>query len=101
MPSNKMVNIICYGKAYNAFFYLTNFCKLFIVIIGIGLENANFVNSSNPWFKRSGNYNNSAGAGAFYFNNNTGGANTNGGFRVVLAYYYDEKVMKINYFKVK
>ena len=75
--------------------------KIYIVILGIRLENANFVESSNPWFKRGGNYNNGAFAGAFAFNRNTGGVNTNNGFRVVLAYYYDKKVIKTNYFKVK
>ena len=48
-------------------------------------DNANFVNSSNPWFKRGGNYNNTTNSGAFNFNNNNGGSNSNNGFRLVLT----------------
>jgi hypothetical protein len=46
---------------------------------------ANFVNSSNPWFKRGGNYSNAGNAGQFAFNNNTGGVNANIASRLVLA----------------
>ena len=46
---------------------------------------ANFANSSNPWFKRGGNWNNGTESGAFAFNNNSGTTNTNNSFRVVLA----------------
>ena len=46
---------------------------------------ANFVNSSNPWFKRGGNYNNTSNAGVFNFNNNTGDANGVAGARMILA----------------
>ena len=48
-------------------------------------DNSNFVDSTNPWFNRGGNYNNGVLAGQFNFNRNTGGVNTNIGFRLVLA----------------
>jgi hypothetical protein len=44
-------------------------------------DNSNFVNSSNPWANRGGNYSNTYNAGLFNSNNNTGTANTNNGFR--------------------
>ena len=44
----------------------------------------NFLNSSNPFFKRGGNYNNGSSAGVFYSNNNNGNNNSNNGFRVAL-----------------
>ena len=44
-----------------------------------------FPNTSNPFFKRGGNYNNGTNAGVFYFNNNNGNSNSNNSFRVVLA----------------
>ena len=49
----------------------------------------NFVNATNPWFKRGGNYNNGANAGAWNFNNNNGNVNSNNSFRSVarLQYY--------------
>ena len=46
---------------------------------------SNFPNSSNPFFKRGGNYNNTSNAGLFYFNNNNGNSNSNNGFRPVLV----------------
>ena len=45
---------------------------------------ANFPNTTNPFFNRGGNYNNS-NAGVFYFNNNNGNANSNNSFRPVLV----------------
>ena len=48
-------------------------------------DNSNFVDSSNPWFNRGGNYDNGVLAGQFNFNRNTGGSNTNIGSRLVLA----------------
>jgi len=54
----------------------------------------NFVNATNPWFKRGGNYNNGANAGAWNSNNNNGNANNNNSFRSVarLQYY---KIIRI------
>jgi hypothetical protein len=48
-----------------------------------GSDYSNFVNSSNPWFKRGGNSNNGSNAGVFASNNNNGNGNNNVGFRVV------------------
>ena len=39
------------------------------------------VNAQNPWSVRSGNHNNNANAGVFYFNTTNGNTNTNGSFR--------------------
>ena len=50
-----------------------------------GGDNANFVNSSNPWFQRGGNWNNGTNAGVFNSNNNNGNNNYNNGFRVALS----------------
>ena len=50
-------------------------------------DNSYFVQSSNPWFNRGGNYNNGILAGQFNFNRNTGEANSNIGSRLVLADY--------------
>ena len=53
---------------------------------------SNFPNTSNPFFKRGGNYNNGSNAGVFYFNNNNGNSNSNNSFRPVLvALRYNEK----------
>ena len=38
-------------------------------------DNANFVNSSYPWFKRGGGYSSSSGAGVFNFNSDRGNSN--------------------------
>ena len=46
---------------------------------------AYFVNSSSPWFLRGGHYNDSSGAGVFYFSNDNGNANSNISWRVVLS----------------
>jgi hypothetical protein len=51
-------------------------------------DNSNFVNSSNPWANRGGNYNNTYNAGLFNSNNNTGDANSNIGFRA--GTHFDE-----------
>lgn len=64
-------------------------------------DNSNFVDSSNPWFNRGGNYNNGVLAGQFNFNRNTGGVNTNIGFRLVLGtkiykYYFIKTWIKTN-----
>ena len=48
-----------------------------------GGTNSNFVNSSNPWFNRGSNSNNS-NASPFYTNNNNGNNNTNNGSRAAL-----------------
>ena len=53
--------------------------------IGIRPYNANFVNSSNPWFNRGGNASNSTNAGAFNSNNNNGNANNSNSWRGVLV----------------
>lgn len=45
-------------------------------------DNANFVNSSNPWSIRGGNYNNTTNTGVFNFNRNTGEANINNSWRL-------------------
>ena len=45
---------------------------------------SNFVESSNPWFNRGGNYNNGSNAGQFNFNRNTGNGNSNNSARLVL-----------------
>ena len=50
-------------------------------------ENADeawFVWSSNPWFKRGGNHTNGLNAGVFAFANTYGHANSGNSFRVVL-----------------
>ena len=44
------------------------------------------MNAENPWFKRGGNYNNGANAGAFNFDNDNGNANNNNGFRSVVSF---------------
>ena len=46
---------------------------------------SSFPYSTNPFFIRGGNYNNTSNAGLFYFNNNNGNANSNNGFRPVLV----------------
>ena len=46
---------------------------------------SNFPYSSNPFFKRGGNYSNGSNAGTFAFNNNNGNTNNNYGFRSVLV----------------
>ena len=46
---------------------------------------ASFVDDSNPWFLRGGNYNNGFNAGSFNFNNNNGNANNNWAARSVLV----------------
>ena len=51
-------------------------------------DNANFVNSNNPFFIRGGNYNNGTNAGVFNFNNNNGNSNSNNSFRMCLAIWY-------------
>lgn len=56
--------------------------------MGVKLNYSNFVNSSNPVFKRGGNYNNGSNAGLFNFNRNNGIANNNNGFRVVCAIWH-------------
>ena len=48
-------------------------------------DSAYFVNSSNPWFMRGGNYSNGDSAGVFSFSNNPGEADYYIGFRVVLS----------------
>ncbi len=44
-----------------------------------------FVSSSNPWFRRGGDYSSEAAAGVFYFSVDAGEASTNYSFRVVLV----------------
>ena len=58
-----------------------------VLNIDIGTKplNANFVNASNPWMRRGGNYNNGSNAVAFNWDNNNGNANNNNGFRAVLS----------------
>ena len=46
-------------------------------------DNANFVGSSYPWFRRGGYFGDGDNAGVFYFG--TGGGYTSGGFRVALS----------------
>ena len=46
---------------------------------------ANFANSSNPWFKRGGNWNNGTESGAFAFTSNTGVIYATVSFRIVLT----------------
>ena len=48
-------------------------------------DRAYFVDASNPWFLRGGNYNNDSSAGSFNFNNNNGNANNNWAARSVLV----------------
>ena len=55
------------------------------MLFSLYADNSNFVDSTNPWFNRGGNYNNGVLAGQFNFNRNTGGTNTNIGFRLALA----------------
>ena len=59
---------------------------------------SNFPNSSNPFFIRGGNYNNTSNAGVFNFNNNNGNNNSNNSFRVVLPVLrYEENLKLINF----
>ena len=59
-------------------------------------DNSNFVDSTNPWFNRGGNYDNGVLAGQFNFNRNTGAANGNIGSRLVLAdYNIKVKILRI------
>ena len=44
-----------------------------------------FVDSSNPWFSRGGNYTDGVLAGAFYFSRGAGGTDSYDGFRLVLS----------------
>ena len=44
-----------------------------------------FVDSSSPWFHRSGRYTDGVLSGAFYFDRSTGGTDNYGGFRLVLS----------------
>ena len=44
-----------------------------------------FPDTSGPFFKRGGYYNNGTNAGVFYFNNNNGNSNSNNSFRPVLV----------------
>ena len=48
-------------------------------------NNSSFVDSSNPWFRRGGDYYSGSGAGAFYFFINSGPANSGISFRLVLC----------------
>ena len=47
-------------------------------------DDAHFVNSSNPWFKRGGMYSMGLASGVFAFANTNGHVNGNNSFRVVL-----------------
>ena len=70
--------------------------------MGINLfyDNANFVNSNNPFFIRGGNYNNGSNTGVFNFNNNNGNSNNNNNsFRMCLAIWY--KIVRLYLFKDK
>ena len=49
------------------------------------ITDANFPNSSNPWFNRGGNYGNGINAGVFNFNNSNGGDNNNNSARAVVS----------------
>ena len=48
-------------------------------------DNAYFVVSSNPWFRRGGSYFNGANAGVFNFNNLNGSSNSIGSSRLVIS----------------
>ena len=53
-------------------------------LVGLNCNYSNVVSSSsNPVFKRGGNYNNGTNAGVFASNNNSGDANSNNSFRPV------------------
>ena len=56
---------------------------------------SNFPYSTNQFFIRGGNYNNTSNAGLFYFNNNNGNANSNNGFRPVLVALRHKEKIKI------
>ena len=77
--------------------------KTFFDIIQKGLNYySNFPNTSNPFFKRGGNYNNGTNAGVFYFNNNNGNSNSNNSFRPVLvALRYNEKFKRRIFLLIK
>ena len=61
-----------------------------------------FPYTSNPFFKRGGNYNNGTNAGVFYFNNNNGNSNSNNSFRPVLvALRYNEKFKRRIFLLIK
>jgi hypothetical protein len=49
------------------------------------LDSSNFVEASNPWFVRGGDYSNGAHAGQFYFHKRNGGADSYGSTRIILA----------------
>lgn len=57
-----------------------------IIRLGINknADDAHFVWSSNPWFKRGGMYSMGLAAGVFAFANTNGHVNGNNSFRVVL-----------------
>ena len=60
--------------------------KTFFDIIQKGLNYySNFPNTSNPFFKRGGNYNNGTNAGVFYFNYYNGYSSSGDSFRPVLV----------------
>ena len=48
-------------------------------------DTADFVNSSYPWFKRGGGFDNGVNAGVFYFYSYAGEGGNGNGFRVVLS----------------
>ena len=48
-------------------------------------DNANFVNSSSPFFNRGGLYSGASGSGVFYYDSSSGVANSFGSFRMCLA----------------
>ena len=72
-PSTACNGEICYGNALSE---TSNWYGDF----------SSFVNANNPWFKRGGNNNNGANAGAFYFDGNHDAAYNDGGFRSVVSF---------------
>ena len=64
-----------------------------IIRLGINknADDAHFVWSSNPWFKRGGMYSMGLAAGVFAFANTNGHVNGNNSFRVVLRTIFKNK----------
>ena len=56
-----------------------------ILEINENADDAHFVNSNNPWFKRGGMYSMGLAAGVFAFANSYGYVDGDSSFRVVLT----------------
>ena len=79
-PESKYYNLYTTTSANNS-----NIGDALYETSGWNNDNAYFVNSSNPFFKRGGDSYNTSYAGVFYFNGSNGSSGVNIGFRVCLA----------------